>query len=195
VGSKDGLCWSVRDSERLLDTVIQYKPDVVVLAGRWSVYAHGLKDLNSGLPDPKSHFLTTEVDGVATRESSERALRTKIPATIQALRHHGISVVVINSPPQMLFNWSVRRPELNGRALTMLEHREFNTIPDQALQTVNDAIIIDPAEKLCASGTCMTEFNGQRLYADDNHLSDDGALLFEGELTKVLYALWVTSRK
>jgi hypothetical protein len=77
----------------------------------------------------------------------------------------------------------------------MLEHREFNTIPDQALQTVNDAIIIDPAEKLCASGTCMTEFNGQRLYADDNHLSDDGALLFEGELTKVLYALWVTSRK
>jgi hypothetical protein len=35
---------------------------------------------------------------------------------------------------------------------------------------------------LCADGTCVTSWNGARLYIDDNHLTDAGSSLFEEDL-------------
>lgn len=181
IGAKEGYCWSIRDSYQLLDTIISLKPDLVILAARWPVYARGLLSLNDGSLDPRTHLITSQEGQPATQETSVVALRARLPETIQRLRGSGASVVVINSPPIDPPIWmSPKKRE--GIGLSLQQHRDYNRTGDEILSSVSGLAVVDPANKLCADGTCVTRLNGVRLYIDDNHLTDAGSSLFEEDL-------------
>ncbi len=185
IGAKEGLCWSIPDSYKLLDAVISTKPDVLILAARWDLYTHGLTSLNDGSPDPKTHFLTTDASGKATKESSIDALRKRLPETIQRIQNANIPVISINTPP-LFPPLHIRKRIKEGSGCYLEDHREYNRVPYEIFSSIPGITVLDPAEKLCADGTCLVRMNDKRLYIDDNHLTDDGTLLFEEELRRAL---------
>ncbi len=66
--------------------------------------------------------------------------------------------------------------ERNRKALEMIELAAQNC----------GAAIIDPANTLCKSGSCLGTWKGQPLYFDDNHLSETGRLFIQGEFKSAL---------
>lgn len=179
-------CGSIEHANQLFAEVLQLNPDAVVLAARWPVYQYGFRDSNSGQLNPNSHFLSSDMSLLANQDTSIAALKLRIPETVSLIRERGIGVILIESPPQLLWPWSGRRPGPGGEQPTLEEHKRYTTQINEITRSIPGLILIEPAQRLCSSGLCLAAEGSTRFYFDDNHLTYEGASLFESDLLRAL---------
>jgi peptidoglycan/LPS O-acetylase OafA/YrhL len=172
---------------RLIDTL---KPSVVVLSSFWSLYAHGW--VIKGSLQKSTHFLTTAETGDATPETSRAALLSQLPSTIDRILATGTRVVLFKSPPLLKKNLSKRN--YSSRVdieVSRAEHSRFEELlaPVIDRQAAEKGIaVFDPAPLLCQE-RCQSVVREIPMYSDDNHVTEQGALLYKAEVERLLLPL------
>jgi peptidoglycan/LPS O-acetylase OafA/YrhL len=178
------LCETPDIMRRIEDGVVGLKPDVVVLAARWTLYSHGW--VINGRMQKANGFLIDRPLSVATGETSQAALARQVPDSIGRLQAQGIRVVVIKNPPVLRWEITNIRKSLAEIQVTAAEHAAWDRFTDAIFARLKDVAIFDPAKDLCRGIACDVERDGKPLYFDDNHLSAKGANAYEGELGAVI---------
>jgi peptidoglycan/LPS O-acetylase OafA/YrhL len=168
---------------RIEDDVVALKPDIVILAARWSLYSHGW--IRNGRLLKANGFVTDVPVAAATLETSRQALARQIPRSIEKLQAAGIRVVVVKNPP--VLNWEVTntRKSLAEVQVTAADHAARSRFTDDVFAKITDLAVFDPSADLCRD-TCAVERQGRLLYFDDNHLSQPGAIAYVDALGGVL---------
>ena len=129
-----------------------------------------------------THFLTASAQGAATVETSRQALTTQVPLTVAALSELTPSVLVFKSVPTLHEN--IRSGYVRHRDQfepSLEEHQRLERSNAEILDKLvlmPGVQVLDPAALLCDK-SCKAVSNGTLLYVDDNHVSAQGALLFE----------------
>ncbi len=176
----------------VLASIQKLKPSHVFLVARWSLYNYGW--LVQGTLQQATHYLITTEDGTATRETSQKALNEKIPATILALSEVA-PLTVIRTVPVLKTYIDVGMSRAKDRfEPTAFSHREFERFTDEIINRgIQEARTrgkfvdaIDPAELLCDKQKCHAMLNMTVVYSDDNHLTAQGAFLFKGLIREQL---------
>jgi len=168
----------------------------VVLVARWGGYAEGrryfaplpvitLSDERRGVPDNR-------------RLRGDRAVFTAaLQRTVARLRSEGRRVYLVGPIPE------VDRPVAGALALAKALGRPVAFAPTRAAYTARqtfvldafhrtaadgEAVVIDPAQALCAQDPCRLIADGRPLYYDADHLSRHGALFLAPTLEPVFTA-------
>jgi peptidoglycan/LPS O-acetylase OafA/YrhL len=174
-------CLRRENTLEILDSILALKPDIVVLAARWSMYTKGW--MRDGRLCPATHFVTTSEKEPATAETSTSALREKLPQLVERLRSHGIKVILLKEPP-ILKNSNVRL----DRSLvetSLDEQRALAKTSDEIISAIPNLATYDPANKLCTP-RCMAYLDDKSIYFDDAHLNEGGSLLFVDDIAVLL---------
>ncbi len=172
-------CSSFEAAEQILESIQRLAPRRVFLVARWSLYQHGWL-VNQRL-QKATHFLTTDQDGQATVETSRKALTTQFEETLRRLE--GTPVTIIRTVPVLSLLpriGLIRDPE--DFEPTLSQHKSFEALGDElidrAVQAHARVDTIDPSQLLCEA-KCRAVVNGRLVYSDDNHLTAQGALMFQ----------------
>lgn len=177
------VCGSLEPSRAVFDAILTLHPEVAVLASRWSNFSHGW--IRNGRLMPGNSFLTTSAEGIATRATSREALSERIPATIDALRAHDVSVVVIRNPPVLKFEITNLRKSIADLEVTSAENDSLSRFTEEIFARTKGIDLFDPAKVLCGT-VCRAVIDGRELYTDDNHLGLFGAQLFQKQLDTLI---------
>ncbi|XXF76971.1 acyltransferase family protein [Myxococcaceae bacterium GXIMD 01537] len=177
------------------DSVVRYiarlQPDAVVLASFWSLYAHGW--VVKGVLQKSTHFLTVSPDGDATLETSREALVRQLPVTVDRILETGSRVVVFKGPPLLKSNLSkrnyLRRTEIEVSRAEHLRFEQLIALVVERLATERGIAVFDPAPRLCEGEGCQSVLGEVPMYSDDNHITEQGTLLFKGDVAQVLAPL------
>lgn len=165
--------------EDIVSAIQAIKPKHIFMVARWSLYAHGW--LIEGNLQPATHFITTDPGAPANIDSSWRALESQLFTTLQLLTKD-FPVTVFRTIP--ILKTHVEKGLIRNLPLepTIAEHKIFETTPDQvidkSLNYLGNLDVFDPASLLCDQ-TCRAVINGTVYYADDNHVTAQGALQFK----------------
>lgn len=176
-------CFQLETSRETLDSILALHPDVVLLAARWSLYSQGW--VRNGELLRENTYLTTKARGIATPESSRRALTQAIPDTVKRLQEANIAVIVLKNPPVLPASVNNLRKSIADLQVPIEEHRRVSRFTDDILDGLKSVDLIDPATTLCRP-QCRVEGDGAYYYIDDNHLSVQGALVFDQAIGDVL---------
>lgn len=188
-GAESGeFCARLGLAEPIVASIHELKPAAVFLVARWSLYSDGW--ISDGQLQKATHFVTTDASSDATQASSRAALTSQLPATVAALLKSTPRVVIVQNPP-------VLKGYLLPRAYTHPALVEPAAAETHALEAFNRAVvareantpgvkILDPMRVLCNGPTCLAVLNGVPLYEDDNHVSAQGAILFEHDIAGLL---------
>lgn len=180
-------------AEDVLEHIAKLDPVSVSIAARWSAYWHGSRNF-AGRLDKASLFLTDE-DHVttATEETSQLAITRRLPETFGRLSDIAPIFVLKNLPqlrampgPGMLR--LSRKIESTHADHTQLNQSMNRLLDATAAQWTNIASL-DPATRICASGSCVAIMDNSLLYMDDNHVSASGSLLFLDDISAALNSL------
>jgi peptidoglycan/LPS O-acetylase OafA/YrhL len=174
-------CSDLQDTANVLDDILKQKPDLVVIAGRWSMYANGW--IREGELEPETHYLTTSNILSANLESSRAAIESQLPKTVKKILMSGVNVLVIKNPPILKHNINNYREFVE---VTRLENEEFSKLTNDVISKISGMEIFDPSSKLCSGEYCIAYSNDQPLYRDDNHLSSLGSMYFYDEIEKLI---------
>ncbi len=179
----DDACRELDYARPILQSIVALKPRHVFVTARWAMYANGWH-VNRRL-QASAHFITREPAGRADRASSRAALRDRLNATIADLRQVA-EVTIIEAVPTLETSAEkgVRRiPTAFEPSLQAHRHEQHF-----ASLAIRDAVrgdvgvsILDPASVLCGT-FCRATRDGVLLYADDNHLTAQGATMFASAL-------------
>jgi len=168
----------------------------VVLVARWGGYAEGRRYF---APLPVI-TLSDERRGVADdqRLHGDRAVFTAaLQRTVVRLRAEGRRVYLVGPIPE------VDRPVAGALALAKALNRPAAFAPTRAAYAARqtfvlealrrtaakgEAVVIDPAQTLCAQDPCRLIADGRPLYYDADHLSRHGALFLAPTLEPVFTA-------
>ena len=174
------LCARFGLAEDIVASMRNLKPGNVLLIGRWSLYSHG--NVKGGRLQSNTHFLTTSMEGAATVETSRQALNTQIPLTVATLSKLTPSVLVFKAVPTLHENirsgYVRHRDQFEPSLEEHLRLERSNAEILDKLVLMPGVQVLDPAALLCDK-SCKAMSNGSLLYVDDNHVSAQGALLFE----------------
>lgn len=180
-------CSSFTLAEHVMSVIGKVRPDRIILVARWSLYTFGLHSHGELI---ENTFVTTDPRGAANPQTSVAALRQQLPVTLQRLSRVA-PVLVIKTVPTLhmpIESGLVRDPQ--HFEPTLLEYREYEAVPneiiDQAARSVPNVSVFDPASVLCVK-KCHAVLNGVRLYSDDTHFTDEGALLFPDALGRAIH--------
>jgi peptidoglycan/LPS O-acetylase OafA/YrhL len=188
-GAESGqFCSRLGLAEPIVESIHQIKPAVVFLVARWSLYSDGW--ISDGELQKATHFVTTDARTDATQATSRAALASQLPLTVKALLSSAPRVVVFQNPP-------VLKGYLLPRAYADPAWVEPTAAASQSLEAFNRAVvaqlaalqgvkIFDPMPALCDGQTCKAVLHGVPVYEDDNHMSAQGAILFEHDITGLL---------
>ncbi len=176
-------CVRLDTASATLEAIERLHPDVVVLAARWPLYAHGW--IRHGELYKETHFLTVDEQGAPTRASSRAALAKMLPVTVEALQRANAAVVILKNPPVLQWQATDLRKSLADLRVPIAAHLEHSRFTDELLARLQNVDVIDPARTLCRAD-CQAEIDGHVIYVDDNHLSAQGVLLFKQEIGDVL---------
>ncbi len=183
IKASQAVCDTLEPTRALLDAIEALHPDAVVMTARWSNFSHGW--IRNGRLMAGNSFLTTSPDGVATLATSRQALAERIPATIDELRAHGISIVVIRNPPVLKFEVTNLRKSIAEIEVTPAEHDALSRFTDEIFARTKGFELYDPAKLLCST-VCRAVIDGRELYVDDNHLGLFGAKVFASQLDTLM---------
>jgi hypothetical protein len=180
-------CSSFTLAEHVLSAINNARPDRIILVARWSLYTFGLHSHGELV---ENTFITTDPGGAANLQTSVAALRQQLPVTLQRLSRIA-PVLVIKTVPTLhmpIDSGLVRDPQ--HFEPTLSEYRKYEAVPneiiDQASRSLPNVSVFDPASVLCVK-KCHAVLKGVRLYSDDSHLTDDGALLFPDALGHAIH--------
>jgi peptidoglycan/LPS O-acetylase OafA/YrhL len=174
--------------EDILQSISNLHPIDIVVIARWSLYANGW--YQDGTLREATHFLTTSATDAATVATSRAALESQLAPTADALtRVASGRVLFIKSLPILKAGIGVglmRRPD--SFEPTASENAEWERFSSTALATLvqkSGVHLFDPTSYLC-SQKCSAFYKGVAMYRDDNHISAQGALLFQNVISESL---------
>lgn len=158
------------------------RPDVrtVMLAGAWQFYSDGID-----LAAREGRYALEDRDAPLSVESSRRAFRTGLTATVQALRARGIRVVLFGDTPQgrtsttkcLIRALTVdRNPAVcdmdSDLALQLLAYSD--SLVDE-LGNLPGVVAFKPSDHLCRDRRCPVRVGLAPIYLDADHLTLAGA--------------------
>ncbi|WBU65353.1 acyltransferase family protein [Paracoccus aerodenitrificans] len=159
------------------------KPDTVLLSASWAIYYYG-SDYFADNPvqrTPHQNARVTLIDHNDTDdESRRRTIRDEITSLLRLLSRNFDHVCVVAPMPLLTNNFRGGVPTLlsgiDGVSQTdfLEETGELLAVFSPANLPLNVRVLF-PHDRLCSSGACRTQNNGQYLYSDINHISDYGA--------------------
>ena len=179
-------CSEINEKNKILESIINLKPDIVILMAKWDLYSNGMRVEGQEVVDKQTHFLTSRNDGsVATQYTSRRALLDGIPKTIEILNKNKIKVIIFKNPPTLNFHIKNLRKDIRQIEVSYQDYKNVNLFTDEIFEGLKNIIIFEPSKKLCLE-KCIARFKSQDLYSDRTHLSDYGALFFYDEISSVV---------
>ena len=175
-----------RDTETLLNWIIQHRIRTVILAGHWTAYSEGRLGVRlTDSQSPHNHSLVDNAD-VFSR-GMERLL--------SSLSRSGVRVFVVNDVPENPLDVpyalvSARRLGLSRdfritRAQYEVQQHSATEIFTR-LQARYGFQFLKPQDYLCADGRCAIARDGIPLYVDGEHLAPPGAEI----AAPALEAIW-----
>lgn len=173
-----------------MNTVFKYalkdQIDVVVLAGRWSLYTRNTRLGESGARG--NVYLGAKASDERSSKRSMQVFREKMNSTIKKLVENGKKIVVFGQVPNLGFDFKrcTFRPgflNLEYAGCNQLSRDEAiqvvagsnKVIADIAEQYPYHVLYIDPVEAFCDQDECISVDSGVPLYSDSNHLIYGGS--------------------
>jgi hypothetical protein len=162
--------------------------DLVVLVGRWGLYAEGVASLNEAGTRPRRFVAGDD-------EANRAAFARVLTATVEKIRAAGKRVVIIGPVPEFELNVPaafIKAAMRGERADIVMPRAEFEqrlrgVLPVlAALAQMEGVRVVYPHEQLCDASVCRATAGGRALYVDDDHLSPAGALKIEQTLRSAL---------
>ena len=189
---KSAVQYCNRMGSAFINSIIAFRPSVVILSGRTSLYTSKVKEFDT--IDMQVPF----IDGAYPSDESEYldSYLGQLDRTISFATKYGAKVIVTLEPQIAQLNsqsiiqhvfpgWiggsdseSVRRVRIRESIRTAIYQR-FSTNPE--------VLIFDPEFVLCANrNQCLASRDEESMYSDDNHLSKFGSLLFTEKWRQIL---------
>lgn len=166
-----------------LDLLRQHRIRRVILAGQWVQYVYAL--------GPRQD-LELRPGGAVAREPLA-ALQSALGAMVGKLRNAGIDVAIVGPVP--VIGWDVptvlatlewrHRTARPGPSMTEFMSSQRSIIDMLAALQKDGIPVIFPHEQLCKPD-CLVQLDGKILYADQEHLSTQGADLLRPHLMRLL---------
>ncbi len=154
----------------------------VYLAGRWAAYAEASR---FGKETGGRYFLIRQAQPRASVETSRELMRQALIAVSQTLSRAGKAVVLIEQTPEMGFDAGRCARLLTPaeaatrcavpRATVMNRQRNAEAIIAAVRVAASGLRVVDPRRVLCDADWCYAVRNGESLYGDFQHLSDEGS--------------------
>jgi hypothetical protein len=182
-------CTDINEKNKILEAIINLKPDVVILMAKWDLYSNGMRAEGQEMIDQQTHFLTSKSDGNdATQSTSRTALFEGIPNTVNKLNENKIKVLIFKNPPTLNYSIKNIRKDISQIEVSYEEYKNKNFFTDEIFVNLKNIKIFDPSNKLCQEKDkkCIVKLNDQDIYLDRTHLSEFGALLFYEEISLVV---------
>lgn len=164
--------------------IVQSGVKNVMLVARWSAYGNLYMLSEDGTDD----------DWVP--EQSPKVFIKALRATVRELQSQGISVWIVQAPPEYPFDVPRRLaatvrsggdPRLVGQSLA--DYHQNQALFKEALQGLSDVRMISFEKVMCTEDWCQTELGGISLYRDTHHFSAQGALLMEPQFADFFESL------
>jgi peptidoglycan/LPS O-acetylase OafA/YrhL len=175
-------------------------PDVVVVASRWAVGLSSSVDNGEGGVEGKKGIGLIPLGGFVDEADRKHQVLDAYIRSVEDLIHAGKTVVLVYPTPEIGWNVPTRAGRLewfNGPdrdpvsvssrfydKRTRLVIEGFDRMPE------NPRLVRVPVRHLFCDaeleGRCVAERNGRPLYRDDDHLSDQGALMVADEVLRVM---------
>ena len=181
-----------RMSAAYINAIIAFRPSVIILSGRTSLYTSKVKafdGINMQVP-----FL----DGTYPTDTSDfiDSYMDQLDRTVAFAIKYGSKVIITLEPQQaQLSSQSLIQhyfPELvgdpNSDSAGRIKTRELIKLSiNQRFSTNPKVLIFDPEDVLCADRNyCLAYMDNEPMYSDDNHLSMAGSLLFTEKWKQIL---------
>jgi len=150
--------------------------DHVFLVSRWTLYEKGW--IVNGRLQPMAHFLSDSETQSKKASDSAKVLQKGLIRTVDKIsRKLNIQTTILAPVPVLKGN--INYP--NIKDVTKKEYMDQRYFIDNIFNTFkdNDLVnIIDPIDIFCPNDLCKMYENNIKLYIDDNHVSQVGALKF-----------------
>ncbi|HFG1578263.1 TPA: acyltransferase family protein [Vibrio cholerae] len=181
-GKPEQKC-SERNNEIALK-LAELKPDVVFLAGRWTMYVETTRSVGE---KGSRVYLGDETDYSESIDNSRRAFKEGLERTIKHLVEAGIKPILFEQVPDYDFNPSnclvkkatygwMQDASCDLPLSVMLERQEMtNTIIDEIAKKYPKVEVIPILSIICDEVSCKSQLNSTPLYMDNNHLNYEGA--------------------
>ncbi len=178
-------------NERVLEEVIESRPKVVILVGRWVARCEGYNEVEME-GEPESHrYSTMVVDSQKPEpsfEESSGSLIRQLTKMNDRLVRHGIELVVIQQVPESTvgrtaarFYMQERFPgfyELPRFTTTREDHasRQERTMKTLAKLSGEGMTVVDPTGQFFNENDELQVYAERSYYRDDDHLTRAGSL-------------------
>nr|AAL77346.1 putative O-acetyltransferase WavN [Vibrio cholerae] len=181
-GKPEQKC-SERNNEIALK-LAELKPDVVFLAGRWTMYVETTRSVGE---KGSRVYLGDETDYSESIDNSRRAFKEGLERTIKHLVEAGIKPILFEQVPDYDFNPSnclvkkatygwMKDASCDLPLSVMLERQEMtNTIIDEIAKKYPQVEVIPILSIICDEVSCKSQLNSTPLYMDNDHLNYEGA--------------------
>jgi hypothetical protein len=189
---KSAVQFCSRMGSAFINSIIAFRPSVVILSGRNSLYSSKVKEFDT--IDMQVPF----VDGTFPSDESDYidSYIEQLDRTISFATKYGAKVIVTLEPQiAQLNSQSIIQhafPEWIGgsdkESVDRIRIRELiKTTIYQRFSTNPKVLIFDPEFVLCSNrNQCLASRGEEVMYSDDNHLSKFGSLLFAEKWRQIL---------
>ena len=181
-----------RMSAAYINAIIAFRPSVIILSGRTSLYTSKEKAFDG------KKMQVPFLDGTYPTDTSDfiDSYMDQLDRTVAFAIKYGSKVIITLEPQQaQLSSQSLIQhyfPELvgdpNSDSAGRIKTRELIKLSiNQRFSTNPKVLIFDPEDVLCAERNyCLAYRDNEPMYSDDNHLSMAGSLLFTEKWKQIL---------
>jgi peptidoglycan/LPS O-acetylase OafA/YrhL len=181
-----------RMSAAYINAIIAFRPSVIILSGRTSLYSSKVKAFDG--KEMQVPFL----DGTYPTDATDfiDSYIVQLDRTVAFAIKYGAKVIITLEPQhaqlssqsliQQYFPGLVGDP--NSGSVGRSKMRELIRLKiNERFSTNPEVQIFNPEDVLCADRNyCLAYQNGEPMYSDDNHISMSGSLLFTEKWKQIL---------
>ena len=170
--------------ERILSFIEEVKPKEIFLLSNWNSYS----------PYSNREFITAQATGEANSETTQNAISTQVPLTLEALSKIG-RVIVFKSWPTLPKSpkYAIDRLQFldltNGHVKVSKSEFEKDSAFINSILAKSDAQVeyFDPSAYTCEGKWCESVMQQTELYLDEYHISIPGSMLFRDEIKNLIW--------
>ena len=168
----------------LPDLIQRLSPSVIIVANKSTLYTTGgaqrggltISNQDGQIPKTYSEAIQMWIQGLETQFRSDLFIGTKVILAQQVPTSKPVSPTLINRN-QTDYSFSINSDQ---------DRNQLIKNEKSALSEFKNVTILDPADSICPTGSCIVVENGQNLYSDEFHLSPAGSLRLQQQLASVL---------
>ena len=178
-------------NERVLDEIIESRPKMVILVGRWVARCEGYNEVEMEGEPVNHRFTTMVVDSMnpdPTFEEASGALTRQLSAMGARLGQNGIDLVIVQQVPENTIGRTAARFYSRERfpkffdlpqfTTTLKDHadRQRRTMEKLAALAEKGVKVVDPTSRFFHERGKLKIYSARSYYRDDDHLTRAGSL-------------------